>query len=148
MFPLAATRSQGSEDARRLIPDSARVFCVILHRSDDRCHESAHDCLIAASPSLIAIMPSLQPSKWSYFKRIFWRLRSIFSSKTLSSEGTSRQNPSAHKFKKDRHGVEQLLRMVAGCISSTPAGPPVATLNRIIQVINVRFVISQHPNAL
>ena len=64
------------------------------------------------------------------------------------SAGSSRQNSSAHTFQKVRHGVEQLLRMVEGCISATPAGPPVAALNRIIQVINVRFVISQHPNAL
>ena len=64
------------------------------------------------------------------------------------SAGSSQQNSSVHTLQKVRHGVEQLLRMVEGCISSTPAGPPVAALNHIIQVINVRFVTSQYPAAL
>ena len=48
-------------------------------------------------------------------------------------------------LQKIRHGVEQLLKIVEGLVISTPAGPPIAALNRIVQVINVRFVISQYP---
>ena len=43
-------------------------------------------------------------------------------------------------LQKIRHGAEQLLNI----IGSTPAGPPIA-LNRIVEVINVRFVSSQYP---